>query len=138
MPGDAEWPGAKVHPGYTFDVDAHVKDLLGQAMDAAKAVAENITLAQNTGVLDQVDPASPVAGINPYFEMYALQDMSGVDEILMWKAFGEIDGKAMTNGIASFITSGSCNFCNTHTLCSLLLRKYVLYFSAFTHRKPCS
>lgn len=108
VPGDAEWPGAKVHPGYTFDVDAHVKDLLGQAMDAAKAVAENITLAQNTGVLDQVDPASPVAGINPYFEMYALQDMSGVDEILMWKAFGEIDGKAMTNGIASFITSGSC------------------------------
>ena len=48
VPGDAEWPGAKVHPGYTFDVDAHVKDLLGQAMDAAKAVAENITLAQNT------------------------------------------------------------------------------------------
>ena len=44
VPGDADWPGFRVHPDYSFDVDAHVNDLLTQAMDAAKQVADNIQL----------------------------------------------------------------------------------------------
>ena len=107
VPGDAEWPGAKVHPGYTLNVEEHVNNLLQQAMDAAKAVADNTTLAENTGVLDQEDPASPKDNINPYFDMYSLKDMSGVDEILMWKAYGNIDGTAIVNGVSMFTRSGS-------------------------------
>lgn len=107
VPGDAEWPGYKVHPGYKLDVEHHVDSLLQVSMAAAKNVADNITLAENTGILDQADPTSPKDNQNPYFDMYSLKDMSGVDEILMWKAFGNIDGSTITNGISLFTASGS-------------------------------
>ena len=106
VPGDADWPGYSVHPGYTLNVEEHVNKLLGESMEASKAVADHITLAENTGVLDQENPASP-ADINPYFDMYALKDMSNVSEILMWKAYGTIDGTAIVNGVSEFTLGGS-------------------------------
>lgn len=104
VPGDEGWPGFSVHPGYSFDVDAHVSDLLTQAMDAAKQVADNIELTQNTMVLDQ-DPASPGTGWNPYFEMYASMDLSGVDEVLMWRDYGTIGTSTVQHGVPAYISS---------------------------------
>lgn len=106
VPGDTDWPGYKVHSGYTLDVEHHVDSLLNVSMSSAKSVADGLTLAVNTGVLDQEDPASPKEGSNPYFDMYALKDMSGVNEILMWKAYGNIDGTAIVNGIGAFTATG--------------------------------
>ena len=104
VPGDADWPGFRVHPDYSFDVDAHVNDLLTQAMDAAKQVADNIQLTQNTMVLDQ-DPANPGTGWNPYFEMYASMDLSGVDEVLMWRDYGTIGSVTAQHGVPAYIAS---------------------------------
>lgn len=104
VPGDADWPGFRVHPDYSFDVDAHVNDLLTQAMDAAKQVADNIQLTQNTMVLDQ-DPANPGTGWNPYFEMYASENLSGVDEVLMWRDYGTIGSVTAQHGVPAYIAS---------------------------------
>lgn len=104
VPGDADWPGFRVHPDYSFDVDAHINDLLTQAMDAAKQVADNIQLTQNTMVLDQ-DPANPGTGWNPYFEMYASENLSGVDEVLMWRDYGTIGSSTVQHGVPAYIAS---------------------------------
>ena len=104
VPGDADWPGFRVHPDYSFDVNAHINDLLTQAMDAAKQVADNIQLTQNTMVLDQ-DPANPGTGWNPYFEMYASENLSGVDEVLMWRDYGTIGSVTAQHGVPAYIAS---------------------------------
>lgn len=108
VPGDAGWPGEKVHPNYQFDVDAHVNSLLTQAMEAAKQVADKVTLTSNTMVLDQ-NPLSPSTGWNPYFEMFASQDLSGIDEVLMWKDYGSVGTTNITSGVSAYIVTGSYN-----------------------------
>lgn len=105
VPGDQDWPGYKVHPGYTLDVDAHVNELLTIAMEAAKEVADNTELTQNTGVLDQY-PASYTTGWNPYFEMFASTDLSGIDEVLMWRSYGTVGSTTAVHGLTSFMTTG--------------------------------
>lgn len=108
VPGDNGWPGAKVHPNYSFNVDEHVNSLLTQAMDAAEAVADRVTLTENTGVLDQ-DPLAPTTGWNPYFEMYNSKDLSGISEVLMWKAYGTVGTSNITHGVPAYIATGSYN-----------------------------
>ncbi|MDY3266251.1 MAG: RagB/SusD family nutrient uptake outer membrane protein [Phocaeicola sp.] len=108
VPGDAGWPGEKVHPNYQFDVDAHINSLLAQAMEAAKQVADKVTLTSNTMVLDQ-NPLSPSTGWNPYFEMFASQDLSGIDEVLMWKDYGSVGTTNITSGVSAYIVTGSYN-----------------------------
>lgn len=108
VPGDNGWPGAKVHPNYSFNVDLHVNSLLEQAMDAAQAVADRVTLTENTGVLDQ-DPLAPTTGWNPYFEMYNSKDLSGISEVLMWKAYGTVGTSNITHGVPAYIATGSYN-----------------------------
>lgn len=108
VPGDQGWPGFRVHPDYSFDVDAHVNDLLTQAMEAAKAVADKVTLTANSGVYEVEDPTAVTAGWNPYFEMYCSYDLNSVDEVLMWKAYGQVSTSNITHGVCSFaITGGS-------------------------------
>ena len=104
VPGDANWPGSRVHPNYSFDVDAHINDLLAQAMEAAKQVADNIQLTENTMVTDQ-DPANPGSGWNPYFEMYASMELSGVDEVLMWRDYGTVGTSTVQHGVPAYIAS---------------------------------
>lgn len=108
VPGDNGWPGAKVHPNYSFNVDLHVNSLLEQAMDAAQAVADRVTLTENTGVLDQ-DPLAPTTGWNPYFEMYNSKDLSGISEVLMWKAYGTVGTSNITHGVPAYIATGNYN-----------------------------
>lgn len=108
VPGDNGWPGAKVHPNYSFNVDDHINNLLKQAMNAAEAVADRVTLTENTGVLDQ-DPLAPTTGWNPYFEMYNSKDLSGISEVLMWKAYGTVGTSNITHGVPAYIATGSYN-----------------------------
>lgn len=105
VPGDADWPGYAQHPGYELDVEAHVTELLTAAMEAAKEVADNTQLTQNTMVLDQ-NPASYTTGWNPYFEMFASVDLSTIDEALMWRSYGSINGVNAMHGLSSYIPTG--------------------------------
>lgn len=108
VPGDEGWPGAAIHPNYQFDVDAHIKNLLTQAMESAQVVADGVTLTENTGVLDQ-DPLAPTNGWNPYFEMYNSQDLSGISEVLMWRAYGTIGSSNINHGVPAYIVTGGYN-----------------------------
>lgn len=133
VPGDNGWPGAKVHPNYSFNVDDHINNLLKQAMDAAQAVADRVTLTENTGVLDQ-DPLAPTTGWNPYFEMYNSKDLSGISEVLMWKAYGTVGTSNITHGVPAYIATGSYNG---------LLKGYIESFLMedglpIMHRRPAS
>ena len=77
-------------------------------MEAAKQVADKVTLTSNTMVLDQ-NPLSPSTGWNPYFEMFASQDLSGIDEVLMWKDYGSVGTTNITSGVSAYIVTGSYN-----------------------------
>ena len=109
VPGDADWPGYRVHPDYSLDVDAHVENLLTQAMEAAQAVADKVTLTSNSGVYDVADPQNVTAGWNPYYEMYTSYDLSGIDEVLMWRAYGSVGTSNITHGVSAYAVTGGAN-----------------------------
>lgn len=104
VPGDANWPGAKMsyNQGKTFNQDAEVKFFLQQAMDAAKQVADNAGLAENNHKID------PVYGDkddwNPYFNLFSQPSLANVDEALMWKQYNKdlgfyhLTGHSMVTG----------------------------------------
>lgn len=52
VPGDANWPGKRIHANFNLDVDSEVEFFLQQAMSAAEQVADMVTLTTNTGVMD--------------------------------------------------------------------------------------
>lgn len=90
VPNGTDWPGASkdYNANYSYpsgSIDEEINFFLDQAMDASKQVAEaykgNLTV--NTGVLQQstTDPE------NPYFNMFAQEDLSGVSEVLLWRQY---------------------------------------------------
>jgi len=86
VPNGAGWPGkAKdYNANYQYasgSIDAEITYLLGQAMTAAKLVADATPLVQNTGVIE-----SP-ANQNPYFSMFGALNMSGYSEVLLWRQY---------------------------------------------------
>lgn len=62
-----------------------MKYFLEQAVEASKLVADKYkgNLTENTGVLQQSadDPS------NPYFDMFAQEDLSDVKEVLLWRQY---------------------------------------------------
>ena len=87
VPGDANWPGAKMayNTGKTFDIDAHISSLLDQAMEAAKNAVGSTELTTNNHVLQPV--VGVATGWNPYFEMYSQPSLASVPEVLLWKQY---------------------------------------------------
>lgn len=88
VPGGEGWPGAALHGDYQYQsgsIDNEIKYLLEQAVSASKSVADKYkgSLTQNTGVLQQSadEPA------NPYYDMFAQEDLSGVPEVLLWRQY---------------------------------------------------
>lgn len=105
VPGEAGWPGAQMayNSGFSIDLNQEISFFTDQAMAAAKEVADNITLTNNSG---QTDPDfNQSAGWNAYFEMFADVDMSKYSEVLMWRAFdASID---IANATAVYILNGN-------------------------------
>lgn len=122
VPNGPDWPGAQkdYNQGYMYpagDIDSEINWLLDQAMDAAQEVADAHTLTVNNGVLQQ----SPTDTANPYFDMFSDTDMSGYDEVLLWRDYDRAlgvthnvpvyamlgnDGVGLTKGIVnSFLMS---------------------------------
>ena len=84
VPGGSEWPGGS----YTYStgsVENESKWFLQQAVDAAKQVGDAYVskLAANTGKMQQ----SETDAANPYFNMFASEDLSKVSEVLMWRQY---------------------------------------------------
>lgn len=118
VPGDGSWPGRKMHPGFSLDVNAEVDFFLTEAMKAAEEVADKIPLTPNTGVVDPAKP-SVVSGWNPYFEMYASVNLSSYKEVLFWRQYAKGGSFSIAHGTPAWIASGSNNG---------LLRNYVESF----------
>ena len=88
VPGGPGWPGEQLYSGYAYpsgSIENEIRYFLEQAVDASRIVGDKYKglLTQNTGVLQQSadDP------VNPYYEMYAAEDMSVYPEILMWRQY---------------------------------------------------
>lgn len=90
VPGGEGWPGSSkdYNSGYQFQsgsIDNEINFFLEQAMEASKEVAETYkgSLTQNTGTLQQ----SASDASNPYYDMFAQEDLSGVSEVLLWRQY---------------------------------------------------
>lgn len=85
VPGGTDWPGAAANSGFSLNIDSEIQWFLTQAKDAAKQVGDKYvnSLAENTGFMQQSasDPA------NPYYNMFASEDLSGFKEVLMWRQY---------------------------------------------------
>lgn len=88
VPGGAGWPGDVLHGSYEYpagSIDNEIKYFLEQAVEASRLVGDKYkgSLTVNTGMLQQSadEPA------NPYFEMFAQEDLSGVREVLLWRQY---------------------------------------------------
>ena len=88
VPGDANWPGAKMsyNSGKSFNIDAHISTLLDKAMAYAKPVADAAVLTENTGLLSPPNKDT-YWGWNPYFEMYGQNSLANNEEVLLWKEY---------------------------------------------------
>ena len=105
VPGDANWPGKKLHPNFSANIDKEVEFFLKEAMSAAEQVADKVTLTENTGVQDP-STISTVSGFNPYFEMYCSLNLKSNPEVLMWKQFMNSGSFSITHGAPAWVQSG--------------------------------
>lgn len=88
VPNGPGWPGAEkeYNQGYEFQagsIDAEIDWLLEQSMEAAANVADAYALVPNNGVLQQ--STNDIS--NPYFDMFSAVDMSGFNEVLLWRQY---------------------------------------------------
>lgn len=90
VPGGEGWPGASkdYNADYTFQsgsIDNEIAWFLDQAMESSKVIAEAYKdkLTENTGTLQQSPDEQP----NPYYEMYADEDLSSYSEVLLWRQY---------------------------------------------------
>lgn len=87
VPGDPDWPGAKMsyNQGKSFDIDGEITYFLTQAKEAAKVIADATPLTTNS---HQINPElGEIYNWNPYFEMFGQNDLSNVPEVLMWREY---------------------------------------------------
>lgn len=90
VPKGEGWPGASkdYNAGFEFEsgsIENEINFFLDEAMVAAKLVGEKYKsrLTVNTGILQQsVDEPA-----NPYFDMFAQEDLSSVSEVLLWRQY---------------------------------------------------
>ena len=112
VPNGPQWTGAKVHAGYKFkagSIEEESKWFLGQAMEAAKVVADNHSLTpQNADFSLQKDAGFPV---NPYYDMFSAKDLSDFEEVLVWRDYSL--GLNVTHGAAVGCGTGNNNYGTT-------------------------
>lgn len=88
VPNGEGWPGKtkEYNKNYEYpsgDIDAEINFFLGEAMDAAKVVADKYVLVENTGNYQQ----NASDAVNPYYDMFGDNDMSKYSEVLLFKKY---------------------------------------------------
>ncbi|MFV0584041.1 MAG: RagB/SusD family nutrient uptake outer membrane protein [Parabacteroides gordonii] len=120
VPDGNGWPGKQkdYNASYQYpsgSIDNEIDFFLGQAMEAAKAVADAVPLTENTGLLQQ----STEEPANPYYNMYADENMAGYDEVLMWRQYDK--GLQLTHGAVQFAQKGNAGYGLTRGMVSTFL-----------------
>ncbi|MCI1647702.1 MAG: RagB/SusD family nutrient uptake outer membrane protein [Bacteroides sp.] len=99
VPNGTDWAGATkdYNSNYQYpsgSIDNEIDYFLGQAMDASKQIAESYKnfLAENTGVNESsgyygTTPVIKMDTNNPYYNMFAEEDLSSVKEVLLWRQY---------------------------------------------------
>ncbi|MDH6342766.1 hypothetical protein M2480_002461 [Parabacteroides sp. PFB2-12] len=92
VPNGEGWPGKSkdYNANYQFpsgNIDNEINYFLDIAMSASKEVAEKYKnkLTTNTGILQQ----EATAPANPYYDMFASEDLSGYAEVLLWRDYAK-------------------------------------------------
>ena len=92
VPNGEGWPGKNkdYNAAYQFQsgsIDNEINFFLDEAMKASKEIAEKYKdkLTVNTGELQQ----SATDRANPYYDMFATPDLSGVSEVLLWRQYAQ-------------------------------------------------
>lgn len=90
VPNGEGWPGASkdYNASYKYpggSIDDEISFFLTESMTASKEVAENYkgSLTVNTGLVQQ----STTDAVNPYYDMFASEDLSGYPEVLLWRQY---------------------------------------------------
>lgn len=120
VPNGEGWPGAfkDYNAGYQFKsggIDEEIKYFLQEAMVASKVVADKYRsqLTANTYKLQPENNDTP----NPYYDMFAQDNLSGVPEVLLWRQY--------INGLA---THNVCTAANGGNYLTGMTRGYVNNF----------
>lgn len=106
VPNGEGWPGKNkdYNSSYQYpsgSIENEIDYFLGQAMEAAMAVADKIALTENNGMLQQ-SVSDPV---NLYHDMFGAEDMSGFGEVLLWRQYDK--GLGITHGAPQFAQLGN-------------------------------
>ena len=128
VPGDADWPGKRVHPDYKYNADTEINFFLDQAMAAAEQVADVIKLTPNSGVFNPKDN-NDISGWNDYFDMFSAVDMSKYDEVLLWRAYYRGD-YSISHGATAFVASGGNNGMLHNFVQSYLMKDGMPWYAA--------
>lgn len=88
VPNGEGWPGATKDYNAKYEypsgsIDNEIQYFLGEAMSASQAVADNVSLVNNTGIIESPNNE------NPYFNMFSAVDMSGYSEVLLWRQYNK-------------------------------------------------
>lgn len=106
VPLGKDWPGVQkeYHEDYNFpagSIEGEINWFLQQAMEAAHAVAETVTLTQNTGIVQQDAAESP----NPFMDMFASIDLSSYKEVLLWREYNL--GLGLSHAVGEYSQRGN-------------------------------
>lgn len=106
VPNGPGWPGKQkeYNAGYQYpsgSIESEIDYFLTLAMESAKIVAGHFTLVPNNGVLQQ-STSDPV---NPYFNMFSDEDLSGYSEVLLWRQYDK--GLMLTHGVVQMAQLGN-------------------------------
>lgn len=107
VPNGPEWPGKTkdYNASYNFQsgsIEGEISFFLTQAMEASKAVADAITLVNNTmaaGTQTSNQDFAVASEANPYCRMFSATDLSSFSEVLLWRDYDR--GLGISNGIAN-------------------------------------
>ncbi len=86
VPGGSNWPGSAVWGSYTYpsgSIDSEINYFLDIAISASETIADAYkgSLTANTGEFQQ----DAEGEANPYYEMFASEDLSSVPEVMLWR-----------------------------------------------------
>lgn len=93
VPGGPGYPGENV----SIDIDAEIDFFLSEAMEAAAGVADAIPLTPNNF------SGSYISEGNPYYDMFSSIDLSGFDEVLLWRDYNTAQN--VTHNLQRYIST---------------------------------